>query len=79
MESEKELISLVNKCKNEDYLMFMIHSSELMPGGSPNFKTEEDIDKLYEIIENLFSYIQKQGFVGATLREYYNHYKGVKL
>jgi len=74
----KELTKLIDKCKNEDYIMFMIHSSELMPFGSPNFNTEEDINKLYEVIENLFSYIKKQGYIGLTLKEYYNYYKGDK-
>lgn len=66
------LINLVDLCEKDDYLMFMIHSSELMPGGSPNFKTEEDINKLYEVIEKLFSYIKSRGYIGITLKEYYN-------
>lgn len=66
------LIKLVDICEKDDYLMFMIHSSELMPGGSPNFKTEEDINKLYEIIEALFAYIKNKGYIGVSLKEYYN-------
>lgn len=52
-----------------DYAMFMLHSSELMPGGSPTFSTEQDIECLYEDLEKLFDYIS-QGFEGRTLEEY---------
>lgn len=57
---------------DEYYVMFMIHSSELMPGGSPNFKDEYSINKLYENIEELFKHAKKRGYVGITLREYYD-------
>jgi hypothetical protein len=36
------------------HLEFMLHSSELMPGGSPNFRNASDIDRLYEELEALF-------------------------
>ena len=49
----------------------MIHSSELMPGGSPTFKSEEDIEKLYHDLEIIFERISK-GFEGATVSEYGN-------
>jgi len=52
-----------------DYLMFMIHSSELMPGGSPNFKTEESIEKLYTDLEILFETLAVS-YKGYTLKEY---------
>lgn len=29
---------------DEEYAEFMIHSSELMPGGSPSFRTETNIN-----------------------------------
>lgn len=56
--------------KNE-YAMFMIHSSELMPGGSPNFKDEKSINDLYDEIEKVFKYAKNKGYEGITLREYY--------
>ena len=65
----KKVIDICNK--NNDYIMFMIHSSELMPGGSPNFKNEDDIEKLYGIIEEIFRYVKELGYAGKTLREYY--------
>ena len=51
--------------------MFMIHSSELMPGGSPNFKDEKSIEDLYNETEKLFKYAKSKGYIGITLREYY--------
>lgn len=47
------------------FVEFMIHSSELMPGGSPTFKDEKAIEKFYKDTENLFSYAVEQGFVGG--------------
>lgn len=63
----KKIINL-----KEEYLMFMIHSSELMPGGNPSFKDELSIEKLYEHIEELFKYARDKGYKGITLREYYD-------
>lgn len=59
-----------NAKDDTDYLMFMIHSSELMPGGSPNFKTNESIEKLYLLLDKLFGYIYKLGYKGISLRGY---------
>lgn len=64
-----EMIKLLNT-KNE-HVMFMIHSSELMPGGSPNFKDEKSIEDLYNETEKLFKYAKSKGYIGITLREYY--------
>ncbi len=52
-----------------DYLMFMIHSSELMPGGSPTFQTEGGIEILYEHLEIIFKEIAKS-YIGIGLEEY---------
>lgn len=64
----KNLIDLILKSET-DYIMFMLHSSELMPGGSPLFANEADIESLYQDIEEIFSYMTKS-FKGVTLREY---------
>ena len=67
---------LIKHCsKYENDIMFMIHSSELMPGGSPNFKDQISIEKLYKLLDNIFEYVKKQGYVGITLKTYYNVYK----
>lgn len=52
------------------YVEFMLHSSELMPGGSPTFRTARSIERLYEDLEDLFEYSTSLGFVGRTLSEF---------
>jgi hypothetical protein len=52
-------------------LEFMLHSSELMPEGSPNFVSAEDIEALYGHLERLFSHAVDRGAVGNTLAEFY--------
>ena len=54
----------------EAYAEFMLHSSELMPGGSPNFRDERDIERLYDDLEALFSFVDAR-FAGRTLAEHY--------
>lgn len=56
--------------QGSDYIEFMLHSSEFMPGGSPTFKNEQDIERLYEDLEKLFSWISERA-QGMTLAEYY--------
>jgi hypothetical protein len=53
---------------NSEYLMIMLHSSELMPAGSPNFTTAKSIEKLYEDLEALFAKIA-ESFTGISLRD----------
>jgi hypothetical protein len=64
---------LDNAIKNKlTYVEFMIHSSEFMPGGSPYFKTEKSIEKLYQDLEELMSYAKKLGFKCQTMKEFYD-------
>lgn len=67
----EDMLWLTEQIENsdKDYLMFMLHSSELMPGGSPTFQTEEQIEKLYKDLRVLFERIA-QGYTGVTLEEY---------
>lgn len=51
-----------------DYLMFMLHSSELM-SGNHYFKTEDDMKEFYKNMETLFCEASKDR-EGITLREY---------
>jgi hypothetical protein len=51
------------------YVQFALHSSELMPGGSPRFPTTKSIENLYVSLEMLFSQAATK-FVGATLGEF---------
>ena len=55
-----------------DYAEFMMHSSELMSGGSPYFTDEAAIERMYADLERLFQYASLKGYVGATLQEYYD-------
>lgn len=70
----KMLISRVEKEKKVDYLEFMIHSSELMPGGSPYADSVSDVNKLFSSMEEVFKFIKNRGLIGITLQEYYNIY-----
>jgi hypothetical protein len=68
---------LDNASKNNlNYVEFMIHSSEFMSGGSPYFKDQKSIDKLYEDLEELMAYAKNNGFIGMTMGEFYNEYIG---
>jgi hypothetical protein len=49
---------------------FMLHSSELMPGGSPTFRTAEQIEVLYRHLETLFARLSARGARGQTLSEF---------
>ncbi|MCL2800151.1 MAG: hypothetical protein FWD28_00130 [Treponema sp.] len=64
-----KLCDYIKKSKSQ-YLMFMLHSSELMPKGSPTFSTNESIEKLYNDLEILFKHISHH-FKGITLKDYH--------
>jgi hypothetical protein len=59
--------------ERRDYAEFMIHSPELMPGGSPNFPTARTIEVLYETLEGLFA-LARRDFTGRTLSEYFERF-----
>lgn len=54
----------------DGYVMFVLHSSEFMPGGSPTFPDSVSIERLYADLERLFR-TAREDFKGATLAEYY--------
>lgn len=68
-----EMIKLVDwaRGKKYDHLEFMLHSSELMPGGSPTFGDETSIEQLYADMDLLFADISRY-CVGCTLSEYHD-------
>lgn len=70
--NRRQLLSMVAQARQRgtSYLEFMIHSSELMPGGSPTFRTEAEIETLYQDLEALFEEVVKD-YRGATLHEFY--------
>lgn len=65
----EKLMRIVNYNKEKDFLEFMLHSSELMPGGSPYFQDENSIEALFLLLENFFAAISKD-YIGMTLKEY---------
>ena len=65
-----DLCKMVQSERDEDYLELMLHSSELMPNGSPYFKDKDSIDKLYQVLEELFSYVSSVGYEGITMVDY---------
>ncbi len=67
----EQMIAVAEKtlAEGSDYVEFMLHSSEFMPDGSPTFKNESDIDRLYSDLEQLFSWLQSRT-QGMTLAEY---------
>lgn len=64
-----ELIWLAKKCEHRKYLEFMIHSSELMPGGSPYFTTERSIEEHYKTLELFFEHLTIN-YEGISLYDY---------
>jgi hypothetical protein len=69
------MIELIDEAffEGRDYVEFMLHSSELMPGGSPTFATRARIDRLYRDIELLFAHACSR-FQGRTLSEYHGKF-----
>src|SRR5262249_23688548 len=53
------------------YAQLMLHSSELMPGGSPTFRDSRAIEQMYADLEQLFERIAKH-FRPATLSEFHD-------
>ena len=69
-----EMKQLMQECEKDgiDYVEFMIHSSELMVGGSPYCKTEDAIRDCYQKMDEIFTYAIKRGYKGVSLKEYYS-------
>ncbi len=59
-------------------LEFMLHSSELMPGGSPTFHTAGAIDVLYTHLGRLFGRLASLGVKGATLARFRRGWAGTE-
>lgn len=70
--SLRNMIKVIDDKYRNNPLVFMIHSSELMPGCSPEFPDEESISELYSQLEKVFDYLKINGYVGVTLKEYYS-------
>ena len=68
----EDLLRLRGIVENEgcDYLEFMIHSSELMPGGSPYGKTEVAVRDIYSRMERFFEAVSGD-YEGIMLKDYH--------
>ncbi len=49
------------------FAVFMVHSSELMPGGSPYRPTQESVDVLLRLLDGLFALVRRRGHTFVTL------------
>jgi hypothetical protein len=52
------------------YIQMMLHSSELLPGGSPYYQDEPSIDRLYETLHGVFDYLMRDGCQPVSLKQY---------
>ena len=58
-------------CRRElPVVEMMLHSSELMPGGSPNYPDGESVERLYGVLERAFEVVAVNGGKGVTLSEF---------
>jgi hypothetical protein len=73
--NREQMLRLVHRMVGEgkSHLEFMLHSSEFMPGGSPWFSTQSDIDRIFADMEALFETIA-QTHIGLTLAEFRNRF-----
>ena len=71
--NRKQLLRIlaITLLERRSYVEFMLHSSELMPGGNPALQSPESIEALYDDLESLFT-AARGVFEGQTLREYYS-------
>jgi hypothetical protein len=69
----RRLQGLVDRALGEGrrYAELMLHSSELMPGGSPTLPDSASVEAMYADLELLFRRVQ-ESFRGATLAEFHD-------
>ena len=74
-----DIKALVMKLDKEKmlHIEFMMHSSEFMPGGSPYYKTYEDIERMYENLKEMFKFISLFNYKGCSLRQIYELCKNI--
>jgi hypothetical protein len=63
--------------RGDSYVEFTLHSSELMPGGSPQFRTAESIEALYRDLHALFTAAEGR-FRRAALTGFSDEYRAAK-
>jgi hypothetical protein len=55
-------------------LVFMTHSSELMPGGSPYAKDAVAVERTYEILGSYLDFLRSEGVEATLMREFAESY-----
>lgn len=75
-----QLCSVVRSArrKNLPALMFMIHSSELVPGQSPYVKDLAALEHVYATFESLLAFCKKERVTGLTLADFTAQYRAVQ-
>jgi len=75
-QNRDSMLAILDEALREQWpcVEFMLHSSELMAGGSPTFETERDVERLYDDLEGLFSNAAGR-FRGRTLSEFHDELK----
>ncbi len=58
--------------EQRDFLQLTLHSTEVMPGGSPFFPTADSIERLYDELEAVFTLVTRT-HQPMTLAEFYQH------
>jgi len=48
----------------------MIHSSELMVGGSPYSKRKKNLENVYYTLEEFFKYLKDKNIQGTTISDF---------
>ncbi|NCC49946.1 MAG: deacetylase [Spartobacteria bacterium] len=69
------LLRLVDACRanQASHLEMILHSSELLPGGSPYFPRTEDVEALYDDLACLFAHLGSDS-EGMTLEAYHTRH-----
>ena len=74
-ENSGRRLRMVKRClaTNRPCVQLALHSSYLMPGGSPFFQAERDVEALYDHLNELFS-IASENFRGSTVTDFRNQF-----
>lgn len=76
-ESDLAAVYQSAKANNLEVIEFMIHSSELALGTSKFTQNQEQVEHMYDRIEFLFRFLQKQGVESIMLSTFAKEYRAV--
>jgi len=65
--------------QKKSHAMFMLHSSELMPAGSPTFQNDDSIERLYDDLEALFAHAARRGCRPATVDQFAQEWRAAAV